>query len=156
MPQAVEQHSTRTPRRSRRAVGGASRKRRLPSVPAALRARLELLIEEAIEALDALDGDPDAEPDFDGEEAHEGCCAAADDNPITMPCRQNRNDFGAGTPEDAEAEADEAWVQPLTLCPDRRAAVVYRPTAKQQRAAYRANGDAVPSSLRGLIGRAFS
>jgi len=155
MPQAVEQHSTNLPRRSRRAVGGSSRRRRPFSVPAALRARLELLIEQAIEALDALDGDPDAEPDFDGEEAHDGCCAAADDNPVSMPCRQNRNDFGAGTPEDAEPDVDEAWAQPPTLCPDRRAAVVYRPSAKQQRAAYRANGDAVPANLRGLLGRAF-
>ena len=122
----------------------------------ALRARLERLIEEAIEALNALDGDPDAEPDHDGEEAHEGCCAAADDNPVSMPCRQNRNDFDAGTPEDAEPDVDEAWAQPLTLCPDRRAAVVYRPNAKQRRAAYRANGDAVPANLRGLIGRAFA
>ena len=83
------------------------------------RARLEALAAAAIEALDLLDGDPDAEPDFDGEEAHEGCCAAADDNPVSMPCRQQRNDFGAGTSEDAEADADEAWAQPVTLAPDR-------------------------------------
>lgn len=89
-----------------------------------LRARLEELAQQAIDALDALDGDPDMEPDADGEEAHEGCCAAADDNPVSMPCRQPRNDFGSGTPEDAEDDPDEASRQPVTLAPDRTPAKV--------------------------------
>jgi len=32
-----------------------------------------------IAAMDARDGDPDLEPDNDGEDGHEDCCEAGDD-----------------------------------------------------------------------------
>lgn len=119
MPQAVEQHSTNLRRRPRSRVRVGLSRRRSSSVPAALRARLERLIEEAIEALNALDAQhADLEPDHDG-----------------------------------EAEPGEVSAQPVTLAPDRRL-VVHRPSARQQRAAYRRNGDPIPSNLRrGLFGR---
>jgi len=53
---------------------------------------------------------------------------------------------------DGEAEADEASVQPVTLSPDRASPLTYRPSARQQRAAYRRNGDRIPSNLRRLNG----
>ena len=49
---------------------------------------------------------------------------------------------------DGEAEVDEARAQPVTLCPDHSRAVTYRPSARQQRAAYRRNGDPIPANFR--------
>ena len=49
---------------------------------------------------------------------------------------------------DGEAEADEAGAQPVTLSPDRFRTATYRPSARQQRAAYRRNGDPLPANLR--------
>lgn len=55
---------------------------------------------------------------------------------------------------DSEAEPDEANAQPLTLSPDHCPLAIHRPSAAQQRAAYRRNGDAIPSNLR-RFGRMF-
>lgn len=60
--------STRVLRRLPAAVGVSLKRGRSPALPCTVRARLEQLIEEAIEALDALDaGHADMEPDADGE-----------------------------------------------------------------------------------------
>ncbi|MFC0389492.1 hypothetical protein [Muricoccus vinaceus] len=53
---------------------------------------------------------------------------------------------------DGEAEADEASTQPSTLSPDRARAITHRPSARQMRAAYRRNGDPIPSNLRRFNG----
>ncbi|WP_043838364.1 hypothetical protein [Muricoccus aerilatus] len=56
---------------------------------------------------------------------------------------------------DGEAEPDEASAQPVTLSPDRVPVLTYRPSVRQQRAAYRCNGDPVPTNLRrGMFGSA--
>jgi hypothetical protein len=64
------------------------------------RSDLELLVERAIQELDARDGDCDLEAEHD-------CCAAADDSLEPFPCRQNRNDWQPGTPEDAEPDDED-------------------------------------------------
>lgn len=87
--------------------------RRETSARARRRATLEDIITRAIAQLDALDWDPDLEPDSDG-----------------------------------EVEPDEASEQLVTLSPDRVRILTHRPSARQQRAAYRRNGDPVPSNLR--------
>ena len=59
MPKAVEQHSTCTPRRPLPTVGNLSR--------LALREAILDRVERLLDLADALDGDPDLEPDHDGE-----------------------------------------------------------------------------------------
>ncbi|TPG41934.1 hypothetical protein EAH89_28215 [Roseomonas nepalensis] len=49
---------------------------------------------------------------------------------------------------DGELEPDEASTQPATLCPDRARVRTYRPSARQQCAACRRNGDPIPANLR--------
>lgn len=51
-----------------RAPGVAPRARRAATIPLDLRARLEALVDGILALLDAMDGDPDMEPDDDGEE----------------------------------------------------------------------------------------
>lgn len=81
---------------------GRARRRRLPMTPAELRARLEAIVEDALAALDRLDGDPEAEPDFDGEEDNVDCCPAGDDDPRATHGRYH----GPGDMDDAEPDAD--------------------------------------------------
>lgn len=148
--------STRAPTRDTKSNVTALRSVLTPALRARIEAKVASLLDNATMLLGVLDDADratfDMEPDFDGEEDNQDCCAAADDDPVSMPDRQNRNDFAAGTPED-----DEASAQPITLSPDRRPVVVYRPTAKEMRAAYRRNGDPIPANLRrfrGLTGSA--
>jgi hypothetical protein len=105
----------------RRRLGGgpASSRRRVPSNLAHLahlapilanRDRIEALAAALIDLLDSFDApmaDREDEPD---------CCAAADDDLAPNPSRQRRNDWGAGTPEDAEPNVDdEASRQPPVM-----------------------------------------
>lgn len=60
----------------------------------ARRQAIEALIEQAIEALDAMDGDPDLEEEQD-------CCAAADDD-----LRFRWSDGATGSDDDHEDDAE--------------------------------------------------
>lgn len=51
-----------------------------------------------------------------------------------------------------EAEPDEASRQLATLCPDWAPVRTYRPSARQQRAAFCRNRDPIPANLRRLGG----
>ena len=71
---------------------------------------IEAAIEALIERLDALDGDPDLEPD------DEDCCPAGDDDLGAHPYGVWHSAHGPGTPEDAEDEGmAEESVAPVTL-----------------------------------------
>jgi hypothetical protein len=69
----------------------------MSGVPSETRAAIEKAIESLIAVLDAMDGDPDLEPEEDR-------CAAYDDNPRPLPipfaC------WGPGDPDDAEPDQD--------------------------------------------------
>ncbi|WP_424139100.1 hypothetical protein [Roseomonas chloroacetimidivorans] len=87
----------------------------------ALRERLEVLVTNTIDMLDALDGDYDLEPDAEGE------AEKVSHGATPLPGGQ----------------------QPVTLVPDWvRPVQVLRPGHREMREAYRRNGDPIPANLR--------